>query len=318
LLGLSFALAIGVETGIWQGLWFCVAVLAPTAAWSLRNRWIAGTVSGYWQHWRSQAPLLGSPAAALGHSLLLARAFFATGTLNLFGFPNMVLNAVGCGVLALMAFGICNLFKAERRPWVLAAAVYLILMLCVHVTWSFVELRYMLPLLPLIWIFLLAGLQGMVGRYKVPMGLAFAVIAGFALWVDGRILRGGDMKHTMQLTQTMAWIREHTPASSHFQAINAAQVVLMTGRPAASPPWAVVSRETWLAVSLRDGSQYLLACPFYNITAYTNGSVEWVLRHLDGWARSSPSVREVYHNELEGTSIFRLPAEGPWNAAAKT
>lgn len=310
LLGVSIAVAIGFENGFWQGLWFSVAGLAPIAAWSLRNRLIAGTASGYLQHWRSQAPFLESPAAALGHSLLLARAFFAAGTLNLFGFPNMILSAVGCGVLAVVAFGIRDLVKEKKRPWALAAALYLILMLCLHETWRFVELRYILPLLPLIWIFLFAGLRWMIERHRIPMALAFIAIVGSGLWIDGLILRRGDMKHTTQLSQTMEWIREHTPASAHFQAINAAQVWLMTGRPAASPPWTVDSQETWMAVSLRDGSQYLLACPYYHVTAYADDSAEWILRHLDGWARASPSVREVYRNQAEGTAVFHLPAGG--------
>jgi len=304
LLALSFAFALWRREGR-RGLQFLAVSMAPLGAWLLRNRLASGVASGYLSDWALQMQAKASLWEQTKNAGRIVAFLFVRSLALLDGMPAWPTAALGMGLLALACYGAWLFLRQDRGAWRLAVVGYTASLLAVYATWNVASGRYVLPLLPFALLFLFLAARDLLSGYRLPAGLALLLWSSLAFRRDAGIARRADFSAPETLSQTMEWIRTNTPESARFQAVNAAQVLVMAGRPAASPPWDSSDAATWFDRSKRDGFQYLLICPRLRPSGYSNTSVERLLTELPKWARGQGAAVQ-YRNDEEGTAVFRF------------
>ena len=306
----AVGLALWVRRGRKLALGFLAAACLPLAVWTARNILAAGTATDYAYSWAARAALLRGPAALARHLARVVFALFGRGLLAL-PKPHWLLPLAG-GLAALVPAvrGGLRLARDRSQAWALAAAFYAAGVLALHLTWSVADPRYLIPLLPLAWIFLLVGTRTLWERRRAAGLVLTAALAVLALRQDWAVLKDRRGWPQELWPETMAWIRSETPPEARFQTMFTASLALLAGRPAEEPPL-VFNRDSWLAYCLERRIGFVHLDREVQRWGTLPPERFSVLASLPGWARSTPYAREVYRNPAEGGAIFRISHPDP-------
>jgi len=279
----SVGLAFFARREFRRGLSFSLLALLPSGLWMARNYAAANTSSGYAAYWSS----MWSEPGFLVHCARVAATDFGQGLLGLVGLPFELLLAAAAAAGALIAYGAVRAVKRDLGA--AAPAVYLACMIILQMAWRIEVVRYLLPILPLCWILLLKGLEDLAGkRRRAALGFV-ALAAAAALRLDVSLLAGRKAEAAWS-PDTMAWIRENTPASARLQSTHEGAVMLLAEREAL--PMFAGAPADWLAEARHYGVGYIL------LDASASPAAKAAAR--------SPGAAEVYRNAAEGTSVLKL------------
>jgi hypothetical protein len=309
LLALAAGSALWLRAGRRPALKFLGTALLPLAAWSVRNLWLAGTATDYASSWALRAGLLHAPSALLRHWEALAVMLFGYGLTGLRSLPGLVA-AVGAAFVALSAAGSVRLCRREAGAWSLAAALYAAEVLAVHATWSVPDPRYLIPILPWCWIFMLEATRELWPQRPAAGFALAALLAASALRQDRAIIEDPSRSSARFCPRTMSWIRSETAPGARFESIFDTTIMLLADRPALEPPLAW-NRDSWLADCLQQRVEYVHidgdARRWHSLVPARYAA----LLELPRWARSTPFARQVYDDPAEGSAVFRIQPPDP-------
>ena len=305
---LSLALTVAARQGPRRGLLFALASFAPLAAWLARCRLLSGSPTGYVDNWTLQVGHLGDPAAQARHVVHLLDVLAGSGWLGMDLLPPPLRLTVSAAASALAFLGAWRLVRGEKA-WAFAACAYATALAALHLTWQPVAPHYVLPLLPMAWIFILAELRE---RLAKPPGAAPAAAVLLGLLPALTAFQWGRRaiaEPTSFEPATMAWIRARTAPEALFQSFSRLTLTLLTGRPAQNPGLANC-RDAWLAQLLEARVDYVHIEGFLPGGFFTR-AVGFVKDHQLAWARSTPYAAEVYANAPERAVIFSIRHPDP-------
>ncbi len=294
---LGLSRAIGARNAL---LWAAASGL-PLAGWLLRNAAVAGEPTAYATHWFSQAAFLAAPGVALRHAASLSRSLLGEGWLGWSGPGGTLLGVAGL-LAAVRGAVVLGRDPNPEGNAGLALSAFTACYLTLHLTWGPAPARYALPLVPLLWILAAAGTSG--PRLSKARGWAGAALTCVALLSSSDLaLRGARRPWEFQ-PATMEWIRSNTPPEARWQSLRFNALILWTGRAALPPPLDATTAAAWGAAAARDAVGYALIEDSFLPGGYLPPEVRLLARELPGWARDRG--REIYRNEGEGTTLFKL------------
>ncbi|PIR19192.1 MAG: hypothetical protein COV48_03345, partial [Elusimicrobia bacterium CG11_big_fil_rev_8_21_14_0_20_64_6] len=163
----SLALALGARRGWRRGVPFALLALLPSGLWAARNYAVARTSSGYlaywaamWAQWDFRVQLI--------HAARVMATYIGQGLLGLVGLSFGLLLAAAAAASALMVYGAFRSLRKNDDAGLTAAAVYAAAILLVQMAWKIEVVRYLLPILPICWIYLLKAVTELSGRRRWP------------------------------------------------------------------------------------------------------------------------------------------------------
>jgi hypothetical protein len=287
---------------------FLAASLAPLAAWSLRNRLVASTVTGYMVNWRSQVAILGDPAHQINHAARLVSQFFAEGLLGMDDFHWKLKLAAGLFLLVLSAAGARRLLRRDpTASQVFVLSAYPILLLALHMTWLAVQTRYAILLAPFVWILAVAGASVRPLPRDAKVVLA-AFLSPILLRMDAGLAEGSLSRQFAFQARTMRWLRENTPASAGVESLEFNSVLLLTKRRALPPSLESRDAAGWLAAAGANGISFLHVDRTFTSGGFLPPKAAFVAARLESWARQAPGVALAYEDLEEGTAVYALPS----------
>lgn len=286
----SLGLALWVRRGLRRGLLFSLPALLPSALWAARNYAVARTSSGYMSYWATMWSQLDL-RAQLVHCSRVAATYFGEGLLGLVGLPFWFLLAAAAAAAALIVHGAIRALKGRSDAGVLASVIYLACMVFVQMAWRIEVVRYLLPILPICWIFLLKAVADLSGRRRWPAVCFVLLAAAAAVRLDVAFLRGRRLEAVWR-PATMAWIGDNVPVGTRVLSYREGAVMLLARRPAL-PMFDGLPRDRWPVAARHYQVGYVLL-----ESAATMRKLEWLSR--------SPGVQEVYRNRDEETLVLKL------------
>ena len=298
------ALALWHRRGLKRGLAFLSLALLPALAWTARNHLRAGSSRDYVDTWRQQI-------AALGETPILERAanflspIFGGALLSIPGTP-LVQGVCGAVAVALALTGAFFLLKKREDARVFVLSAYVAGLLVLHMTWRWIDARYLIPFVPVLWILIVAAATKLLRERRVLMGALLAVFVAFPLPFDLSLARLGLRGSAEFQPETMAWIRGNLPASARLASMTDHAVALYTGREClAQVP--VLHAGQWVARAQINHVDYLhLVLPRpedeFNVAEFPAGYQPAFARWLD----ARPEATQLYHNLDEGALVYRM------------
>ncbi len=313
ILALSLALLLWLRGGWRKAAGFFLVAVLPLAGWMLRNRFSAGTWAGYVPHMGSQAASLARPGAQFAHAGMMAAIFFGDGLLALGGLPLEGLMAAGIATVIIAGFGVVRLLRSQEDPLTCVLGAYAIGLLALHSLWLAVAQRYVMPIMPIMWIFLAAAVQPLLRRRGAAVGALIAAITILSFRADAALLRSAWSAPPRYQGETMSWIRRQTPADARFQSMEYVTLSLLAGRQTELPALdaGASTRDAWLASSLSRKTDYLHVAADLKVDGYFPDPAKTLFANLARWARSSPYLREVFRSPADGTVVFRFQHPDP-------
>jgi hypothetical protein len=298
------ALALWHRRGLKRGLAFLSLAVIPALAWTARNHLRAGSSRDYVDTWRQQI-------AALGETPILERAanflspIFGGAFLHIPGTP-FVQGLFGAGVVALALSGAFFLLKKREDARIFVLSAYVAGLLVLHMTWKWIDARYLIPFVPLLWILIVAAATKILRERRVLMGALLAIFLALPLPFDLSRARLGLHGSVQFQPETMAWIRDNVPASARLSSMNDYAVSLYTGRECLSQV-PVLHAAQWVAQAQADRVDYLhLVLPKpedeFNVAEFPAGYQPAFARWLD----TRPEATQLYHNLDEGALVYRM------------
>lgn len=152
LLVLCVTLGLAADCGPRKAAAFFVSAAAPIGLWILRNHWVSGVMTNYAVNWRTQIASLaewgeGGPPRIVAE--LIGGYFLALWSSGIA--PQL---AAGMVALGLAGHGVMTLMRGREPRLAFMAASFCGLVIALHLTWGSLSYRYILPLAPLLWIFI--------------------------------------------------------------------------------------------------------------------------------------------------------------------
>lgn len=309
---LSLALGIAASKGARKASFFAIPALTPLALWTLRNRLLTGSGSGYLLNMSAETAALAEPRTALLHAAGLLAALGGDGLLSLGRFlPLAGLVAAGAAAAALAAVGAVRLLRKKEDPRVFALTAYAILLGAQHLVWLPLEPRYVLPLVPLAWILMLAAAAPLLKRRRALAAVILAALAAPALRLDLALAAPGLSGPARFQPATMAWLRANTPANARVQSLEQRTVALLSGRGAGLPDPQAGERDAWLAYTLSERFDFVHVVSTFAPGGFFPAPIRRLAEKMDPWARSTPYLREVFRGGNEGATLFRVEHPDP-------
>ena len=306
----ALALALAAAKGARRAARFAVPALAPLALWTLRNRLLTGSGSGYLLNMRAEIAALAEPRNAVLHAGGLLAALGGDGLLS-FGrsLPLGGLVAAGASALALAAAGAVRLVRKEDAR-AFAIASYASSLLALQAVWMPLEPRYVLPLLPLAWIMILSASAPYLRARRAP-ALLFALLAFPALRLDMALAAPGLRGPARFQPRTMTWLAENAAPGALIETLEPRTVELLSGRRADLPDFDAGERDGWLADALRRRVEYVHVVSTFAAGGFFTPGMRRVAELSGAWCRSTPYAAPVFHDDEEGTAVFRLSHPDP-------
>jgi hypothetical protein len=284
---------------------FLAAALAPALAWTLRNHLRAGSSLDYVDTWWTHVAAVGDAPSTARVSAILS-SIYCPAVLMVPGLAGPVKAAVGAAALALAVLGARRLLMTRADPRVFVLAAYLAGMTSLHLTWNWINSRYAIPFVPLLWILIAAFAADALPRGRAARGLLAALFAALALRLDVYCARIGLKGEARFQPKTMEWIRANVPASARLASLKPYSVALLTGRECA--PQKLFPRVGPSAeLARRAGVGYLhvvLPRPDdeFVVPGVPAGYQPSFARGLD----AQPEWTQVYRELDEGALVYRL------------
>jgi hypothetical protein len=302
----ALALAQWRGRGFKRAAAFASLAFLPAAAWTLRNHLRAGASRDYVDIWRAQIASLGGTGRAARHAWEILSTMFGGSFACLPDAPRLVSAALGLGALALAAAGAARLLRKRGDPRALVLAAYTAALVLLHVSWKWVDPRYLIPFAPLLWILVIAAVSVPLAKRRALAGTLLAVFLALPLRLDAPYARRGLEGDGRYQPRTMAWIRDNVPATARLESMNNYTVALLTGRACATQV-PVAHGAEWLAQARRDRVDYLhvvLPRPQdeFTVSDFPAGYQPVFARWLD----TRPEAAQLYRDLDEGALVYRL------------
>jgi hypothetical protein len=301
----SAALALLTESPA-RAAAFAALSSAPIAAWTLWTR-LGASTSDYPSIWRAQVASLGEPGAQLAQARRILRAVFADGW-GIAESSNAAKELAAVALLLAAAAGTLAVLKRKKSPAVFAMAAYAIATVALHMTWPWVQTKYAIPLIPVVWILALAAFERRPAAVWALGGFFALVALRYDLAYAVRGLRG---RATFQ-PQTMAWLKRETPPDARVETLKNYSVMLLAERPALPRPLNFREPELWLAHAQATGASYVHFSGWTPDEEFSLPDVPGELESgLAGWLAANKKGTVVFGQPVEGTAVFHLPAKRP-------
>jgi hypothetical protein len=300
----ALSLALRTRVGTKKSAVFFLCAMTPIAAWSAYSR-LTSTAFDYPGVWLEHAGSLFTPAAIF-HTIteivlkMLGRGFFMAPFL-----PEIAEWALGIATLGLAFVG-ARILLAKKGAAPLALVLYSSGFFVLHLTWPWVGNRYVIPIVPFLWILILAAVSPRLKKMPVAAWIAGGILTFLPLSVDSIFAAQGYERDARFEPRTMAWLHANVPPSARLESVRDYTVALLTEHPC-YPQYIVPHAGQWLEHARRDGVDYLHlqlplpgdAFPVATINpAYQPAFARWLL--------SRPEATEVFRDEEEGALVFRI------------
>jgi len=293
----SLCLAFWTRREFLRGILFLIISMFLPGMWMARNFAVAGTSSGYGSYWATMWSQW-NVHAQFAHSVRVMAIYFGQGLLGLVDLasqPQLLIAAAAVAVV-LTAYGVRRALKAHHDLGITAMAIYLSLMVIVQMAWSIEVVRYLIPILPLCWIFMLKAGTELSGR-RQWLAACFLLLAAAAAVRPDIFLLKGERPAAIWRPATMAWINRNVPESSRLMAPREGAVMLLSGRRAL-PMTSGMTVNQWLAEIRSYHVEYLFL------------ESSQMMRKM-AWLTQSQGANEVYRNLDEDTFVLRLGPPAP-------
>ncbi len=298
-----------------KALVFGFVSFLPLVLWLLRNHLISGSSTGYLDNWLSQASLPQNKGNPLVHIMKVVASLWGAAPLGAYLRPWALFpfwTSLGFGILLIVFFsrGVSRLIKnPSRQAFVFSLALYVILLTLLQFLWPASLVRYAIPLLPFLWIFVMAGL--FVDSPGQTRNLAFILSAIVFLRcgaIDGLSISQGTMETPFVSFNTLEWLKRETPPSARIDSYYGPLLMLITRRYAMTG--VANNRDKWVHLLIGARFDYIETILFspdgffspYDLLTYSK-QVQWM--------ESSPYFKRVYRNPSEGTMIYRFSHPHP-------
>ena len=298
------ALAQWHRRGLRRAGAFLSLAFLPAIAWTVRNHLNAGSSKDYVDTWRGQI-------AAVGKTPLLERTAHLLS--EIFGFAflrissTLAVEAVcGAAALLLALYGAATLLNKRDDSRVFVLAAYTGGLVFLHMTWKWIDARYVVPIIPLLWIVIIAAVTSLLQNRRAPQVALLAIFIGLALPMDASFARRG--LHGVQFQpETMAWIRENVPASARLASMQHYAVTLLTGRECTMQGGIFVAAPTQTSTPFNPRVGYLhLMLPRAGDEFALTGIPDGYQPDFARWLDTRPELTQAYHNLDEGALIYRM------------
>ncbi|MBI3554264.1 MAG: hypothetical protein HY077_17335 [Elusimicrobia bacterium] len=288
--------------------------MLPLAAWIVRNLIVAATPIAYFSNWNIRSPGSASLTRVL-HGVVPWAALFGDvlTTANRAGPRTAAVIGLSCAAIALLGGAILlRGHKASRQARIVLT--YMVGMLAMHLCWKTLDIRYMVPFIPLSWALIAAGLRPWLKDRRVLTCGLTAAAGWICLTADWTMLRSRAGAPSTLWPATMSWIRDNTPPSARVLSMFDATLALLADRTAFEFPLdsSLETREQWLQYCRQNDIQY-----FHwheNLGWWSNlpDDRRRMLESIGLWTRSGPGVTEVFREPREQNVVFRLdPPDRP-------
>jgi hypothetical protein len=301
----ALALALWHRDGWRRAGAFSLLSLLPSAAWALYNR-RGGVSHDYIGIWRDHLASLAGGTSLLERGSQILLKMFGEGFLIVPEFSEPGQYALALGTLALALAGAVRLLKKRDDPRAFVLSAYTAGVILLHLTWKWIGNRYVIPIVPLLWILIVAAAAPLLHKRRNLGWVLLGVFVALPLRLE-RIyaLNGLDGEARFE-PETMAWIRENVPPSARLESVKDYTVALLTDHPCSTQP-IVAHAGDWLTLAERGGIDYLhLQLPRPNDEFGVADLPDAYQPFLARWLGATKETKEVYRNLGEGSMIFRL------------
>lgn len=294
--------------GLFAWYWFRIRVF-PSSEY-------AGDLSAlaaYWStHFRHGVPFTVSLLNNVINNALLSSKL--TRSLS-----SMTNHAMTLCCIAVTAVGFLRLWRERRRErdGLLAAALFCVLYLGIHVFWHADAPRYAIPLLPFLMLFAVGGAQTLLARVKGRTLLlqgALAVVLVFDLYRNGLSIYNFNTHPNLRNSppwQSLAWVRDHLPNDGLIMSNIAPSIDLYTQRPTINGIYS--DNLDWLTYRLMtEHLAFLVLRAGDFITPGVEGAQDpnHLWDRIQHWAIAYPQRFELLHQDAaEETSVYRIVSD---------
>lgn len=311
LLAASLALTVGWREGLGRAAALLAAALAPLGAWLAYNRLVSGKLSDYLpQLVHTHLPSLWDGTSQLGHAVDVCAGLFGHALLGLPLVSKPALAVAGLLALSVAGLGAARRLRRQDDPHLLAVAAYAWSVIVLHLLWWQVFDRYVLSLLPLLWILILIALKDDVPKPRQRWLLVPA--AAFLILRIVLTVQALPPRRTAEPEpETMAWIRANVPESSLIQSAIGPSIMLWTGRRAINLIDNAPYRDHWLAICLHNHVEYFVLDENPMRWYLNPPNLQELLRTFHDRVRSSRYISECFRSPGEKTAVYRLRHPDP-------
>ncbi len=320
LLALSIGIALMSQQKIREACSVTILALLPLGLFMARNLSLTQRVSGYSLDWENifhlfsggQGPrIILSNAVVVIETLLLQNIFpvFWSSFIPAAGVWNTLIGSILLGTLVTGAY---TLARKNQGITLIAVCGFVLAYLAVQLLWLAVDVRFCLPIIPYLFIFLVAGLIALKQRFhfsrpwEIGWGMAFLLVyvVGWGFALHQTFISSGDHRAPKH---TFAWIRENIPRDGRLVTTSATAFMLHTERAAIHrpPPGDAQEMRYWM---LRENAPYLVALPMrlLNLQSSTAESPSQLWGRAIDQAANAPEEFKLVHDEpAEQTRIYQ-------------
>jgi hypothetical protein len=284
---------------------FFVLSLLPSAAWAIHNR-RAGVSDDYIGIWRGQLAALGGASSLIHRGSEMLLKMFGEGFILIPELPRWGQYVLALGTLSAALAGAVRLLKKNADPRAFVLSSYAAGVILLHLTWKWIGNRYIIPLVPLLWILIVAAAAPLLRKRRFLGWALLAVFVALPLRFERIYALNGLDGDARFEPKTMAWIQGNVPAGARLESVKDYTVALLTGHPC-SPQRVVVHAGEWLQHAERDGVDYLhLQLPRPNDEFGVADLPDAYQPFFARWLGATNETPEVYRALDEGAMIFRV------------
>ncbi len=298
-----------------KALIFGFVSFLPLVLWLLRNHLISGSSTGYLDNWLSQASLPQNKGNPLGHIMKVVASLWGAAPLGVYRRPWALFpfwESLGLGILLIVFFsrGVSRLIKnPSRQALVFSLAIYVILLNLLHFLWPSSSVRYAIPLLPFLWIFVMAGLFVDSPGQTRNLALILSAIVFLRCGAIDRLFISPAPRETPFVSfNTLEWVKREIPPSARIDTYDGSLLMLITRRYAITA--VANNQDNWVHLLIDKRFDYIETAPFFSDGFSSSYGIVTYSKQVQ-WMESSPYFKKVYSNPYEGTMIYRFSHPHP-------
>ncbi len=249
---------------VWRTVFFLGGLLLPISAWHLRNVWLAhGPATHYAGLFFLKDPYqphLGTITPVdLFQRILGNLQYYVSCSAEALVWPVSLMDpAVGPWAGGVIALGIAGgfLLRLGRKSVV---EWYVVATMAMALAWPYRDLRFFLPILPWIWLYLLKAGEKIAPRLRrlLLIGLLTGNVAG-CFWLTGLNLTQAQTPFGVrQFLAAHDWLRANSSEEAVILSRKPAVTALLAERKSVGIPFAVDTQAVWAKIS-EEGVTHLL------------------------------------------------------------
>jgi hypothetical protein len=208
---------------------------------------------------------------------------------------------IGLAISGLVAWGLVQMM---RRREAVAESIFLLLYVPVLLTYSFVDPRFLWPLLPLLYVYFFNGIRDLAGAAPARrlVYLATTVILVTMVARGGVFIKNGlveAMRHRDRASDWVAWIDQNTQADDIIAVAAPRLLYFRTGRQTTDYGRAPCALAALVPQDPVRAPSYLVTYPIEG-NAQSTACVQSLVKQNAGF------FREVYRSSVDQLSIYRI------------